>query len=376
MTLACLIGLGADAAALQRRLASLRVGPFAIEARPHSDGGFAGLQVNVNVPGGLSHAHRRRDDILALIADADLPDAARRLSAAVFTRLAEAEAKVHGTTAADVHFHEVGAVDSVVDIVGACTALCALGVDRVAVGPFPQGRGARGGAHGVMPIPAPATVELLTGFDVVQTDEPFELVTPTGAALLTTWARSLAADGPAVEGVMRASAVGIGHQKLSARPNLLRARLIESRPREAQRDECLVLECNLDDTVPELLGSLAERLMRDGALDVFTTPVHMKKQRPGCLLTVLCRPEDRDRLIDLVFAESTTFGIREYAARRTVLTRRHVAVNTPYGGVRVKVGAWKGRDITRAPEHDDCARLAAERGVPVRAVYEAALRAM
>lgn len=172
---------------------------------------------------------------------------------------------------------------------------------------------------------------------------------------------------------------GFGHRKLDSRPNMLRATVLShvpSPPDARPSGNCLVLECNLDDTVPELLGSLTRKLLSQGALDAFTTPVQMKKQRPGTLLTVLCDAGTRDLLVDTVFTESTTFGIREHTVHRTMLERRHVDVETPYGTVRIKVGTWKGNDITRAPEHDDCVKRAEEHGVPVRSVYEAALRAL
>jgi uncharacterized protein (DUF111 family) len=247
-----------------------------------------------------------------------------------------------------------------------------LAIDSVAVGPLPLGHGAVKAAHGMLPLPAPATVELLKGMRVLPVDEPFETVTPTGAALLSTWSQS---DAPSpTAGRLQRTGYGFGQHRYASRPNLLRALLLESAV-EPAGDECLVLECNLDDTVPELLGSLATRLLSVGALDAFLTPVQMKKQRPGTLLTVLCRPGQREALLDLIFRESTTFGIREHPVRRTILARRQEEVATPFGKVRVKIGEWQGRVITRAPEHDDCARLAQQAGVAVRAVYEAALTA-
>jgi len=416
MILACLIGLGADVDSLRRQLASLNIGTFGLDVENITANGLAAVRVEVSVPDSEHHPHRHLNDIRGLIDGSDLPPEVKTMSKAMFERLAEAEAAVHGTTPDEVHFHEVGAVDSIVDMVGTCIAIHELGVENVTAGPLPLGRGSTETAHGALPVPVPATVELLRGMAVTQTDEPFELVTPTAAALLSTWVTAGAPDqvgkrpGPEaplhlatsdgrggrrpLDGVetILASATACGHHTLHNRANILRARLSEwvpglpgpshsnppmegETPSSRSHDTCLVLECNLDDTVPELLGSLIARLLEHGALDVFTTAVQMKKQRPGSLLTVLCRPDDRDALVDIVFAETTTFGIREYVTHRTMLDRRHVTVGTPYGDVRIKIGTWKGRDITRAPEHGDCLQRASEHGVPVRTVYEAACAA-
>lgn len=308
-----------------------------------------------------------------MVQAAGLPASVQQASLAVFQRIAEAEAKIHGTTPDLIHFHEVGALDSIVDVVGGCLALHRLGVEQVVVGPLPLGHGLIQCAHGTYPSPAPATVELLKGAAVCEVDEPFETVTPTGAALLTSWRNAEAV--PAGARVVEV-AYSFGHRRLNGRPNVLRATLLESAaPLAAAPGECLVLECNLDDTTPELVGALTGRLLEAGSLDVYTTPIQMKKQRPGVLLGVLCEPAAREALLDLIFRGCTTFGVREYPVRRTVLARRHETVQTPYGPVRVKIGTWKGEDVTRAPEFEDCAQAAKAHGVSVRAVYEAALRA-
>lgn len=390
MILASLLGLGVDLKMLIERLSTLGIERFDIIPKTVSDAGLSGIRIVVDVPHGDHHPHRHLQDIRTLINGSRLSDRTKAMSIAVFEKLAEAEARVHGTTKDEVHFHEVGAMDSIIDVVGSCAALEMLNVDAVTVGPLPCGCGSFKTAHGVMPNPAPATVELLKGHPVVQTDEPFELVTPTGAALLMVWKESgvrylpceaLAKQGQ-VSGVkgqemaIMAQANGFGHRTFSGRPNLLRAILLEARNQDpGSRDDCLILESNIDDTNPELIGALAQKLMDQGALDAFTTAIQMKKQRPGVLLTVLCRPESRDTLVDLIFSESTTFGIREHLTHRTMLERRHVEVKTPYGTVRVKVGSWKGRDITRSPEHEDCVRCAKANNVPVREVYEAAAKA-
>lgn len=370
MILGALVGLGVDAGRLARELSSLPIEPFDIAVTPFQDAKIHGMQAAVRLHGHEHHHARNLRDIRKIITESKLPPKVKDLSLKVFDRLAAAEAKVHGTTTDEVHFHEVGALDSIIDIVGSCLGLNWLGVDEVAVGPFPAGRGTIECAHGTFPNPAPATVELLKGFPVVQTEETKELVTPTGAALLTTWrTRDRANDGSRIVN----TSYSFGHHTLAQRPNLLRATLLESD--EATAGTCLVLECNIDDTTPELLGSLTQQLMEAGALDAFTTAVQMKKQRPGTLLTVLCEPAKKENLLDLIFKESTTFGVREYATQRTMLERRSVEVNTRYGSIRIKIGRWKGQDVTFAPEMEDCIRRARENSAPVRAVYEAAAEA-
>jgi len=378
MVLGALIDLGADRDRLYAQLRALPVGAFELEAEPCCEQGLHGVRVTVTVGAGHhhGHTHEHRDlgAIRELITGSGLPDAVQQRSIAVFARLAEAEGRVHGQPPEKVTFHEVGAVDSIVDIVGACLALESLGIDEVAVGPLPLGHGSTQSQHGTIPIPAPATVALLEGSVVVQTDEPHELVTPTGAALLRTW-RTRERGG--VTGTIAGVGHGFGHRRLEARPNLLRACLFESAGQadQATPSACLMLECNIDDMVPELVGGLTDTLLAAGALDVFVTPVQMKKQRPGFLLSVPCRPADKQRLLDQIFRGSTTFGVRAYAVDRTVLARHHEVVQTAFGELRVKVGEWRGAPITRAPEYEDCVRLAEANNVSVRAVYEAAVQA-
>jgi len=372
MILGVLINLGANSKALREQLASLGTERFEIEEKPHSEHGLNGIQVTVRIPDAACRSCRHLRDIRKLVENSALSVPVKTMSIAVFERLAEAEAKVHGISPDNVHFHEVGSTDSIIDIVGSCAAMDMLKVHEVAVGPLPLGHGTAQSSHGMIPVPAPATVELLKGHPVEQTGQPFELVTPTGAALLSTWKTMVY---PAGSSVMVKTANAFGHRKLNDRPNLLRAFILETvAQHHPWTDECLVLQCNLDDTIPELLGSLAQRLIENGALDVFSAPVHMKKQRPGTLFTVLCRPTDKESFLDIIFSECTTFGIREHKMQRTILKRRHVVVQTPYGEVRVKIGSWKGKEITRSPEHDDCVRCAESHGVPVRMVYEASLR--
>lgn len=373
MILGALIDLGADPGALRAELRSLGIESFELDAQVTAADGLRGTRVTVTVPD-AHHPHRHLSDIRAIIEAGRLDPAVKKLSLHVFERLAAAEAAVHGTTPEAIHFHEVGAMDAIVDVTGACLALTQLRIDAIRLSPLPIGSGSVRCAHGVMPLPVPATAELLKGFAVSQTDEPFELVTPTGAALLTTWCSALPAPAGSAECILQRTGTGIGHRKLNGRPNILRASLLTPATSASPTESCTVLECNVDDMNPELLGSLGARALEAGAWDVFMTPVQMKKQRPGTLLTILCRPEDRDRFVDLVFAETTSFGIREHRVSRTVLERRHETVDTVYGPVRIKIGSRHGQDITRSPEHADCAKCAERHGIPVRTVYEAALR--
>lgn len=396
MILAALIDLGADRGALERALSGLGLGRVELACERAVSGGISGLRLHVRVDGenadqsntGASsgedihrgrggsgigeethyNAHRSLTEIESLIRAAPLPDVVRERACRVFRRLGEVEAGIHGIPLEQVHFHEIGAADSIADIVGGCLALEMLGIDGVAVGPLPQGCGVIRCEHGVFPNPAPATAELLRGFRILQTDLPVELVTPTAAALFAEWRNIEEVPAGAI---IEKIGYGLGHRDLGGRPNLLRAICYRVEASSAA-DECVVLETNIDDCSPEWLGYLQQKLLEAGALDVFVLPAQMKKQRPGVLLTVLCRPDTRDQMVDLIFREGVTFGIREQRLNRTILERRMETVETPFGAVRVKLGFWKGRQVACAPEYDDCARIAAEKGIPLRAVFDAA----
>lgn len=401
MILGALLDLGVDRAAIESQLLALGAGAIRLDAARECRHGLTGTRLAValggaapqDVPAGHGHshgdershshghvhahahghAHRSHADIRSMLLRSALPAPARDLALRVFRRLAEAEGRIHGVAADTVTFHEVGALDSIADIVGSCLALAQLDVTGVETGPFPLGRGEVRCAHGVYPLPAPAVVDLLRGAPCAEVDETLETVTPTGAALLVEWTASL----PAPKGPRRivAAGYGFGHHELRGRPNVLRVVRMEPEAAEPSAPgECVVLETQVDDSTGEWLGILVQKLMADGALDVYTTPVQMKKQRPGTLITVLCETVRREAMLDVLFRNCTTFGIREQTVRRTVLDRRWETVATEFGPVRVKVGSWKGEDVTRAPEMDDCIARAAECGVPPRRVYEAAQR--
>lgn len=371
MILGVLIGLGVPVDELNEELKSLKVDPFEIIVDDVVEQGMSGVRAKVELQENHHHDHhhgRHLSTILKLIDESALPDSVKSRSSEVFQRIGEAEAAIHNVDVEKIHFHEVGAMDSIVDIVGCCLSLNKLGVDGVSIRSLPQGHGTIECAHGTYPNPAPATLRLLEGFPVHDVDEPFELVTPTGAALISAWRTS---EAPSIGSRAIKTTYSFGHRKLNNRPNLLRATLYET-AEDQTVDECLVLDCNLDDTTPELVGCLFEQLLEAGALDVFTTPVFMKKQRQGILLTVLCIPAHREMMLDLIFRESTTFGIREHLSRRTVLERSFQNAATPYGEVRIKIGKRNGAVVTAAPEIEDCRALAQENDVAVRMVYEAA----
>jgi len=384
MILGTLIGLGVPAEKLQTDLRALLPNEnFTVTAQPVTEHGFSGIRAKVTIlePGRAhhhheghdehehAHPHRRLDDIAAIIAGGNLPEAVKTMALQVFRRLAEAEAKIHGTTPDQIHFHEVGAVDSIADIVGCCLGRHLLGVESVHCGPLPQGTGTTTCMHGIIPIPAPATVELLKGMEIIHTEEPFELVTPTGAALLAEWCGGIT-NAPERGRIVNA-AYGFGQRALQGRVNLLRAELLESAVAVGS-DECLVLECNIDDCNPEILAAAFGKLLNAGALDVFAQPLLMKKQRLGQLLSVICENATAAALEEIIFRETTTFGIRRYRCERTRLDRRTCEVQVAGCPVRIKIGSRDGRDLTASPEYEDCVRAAETSGLPLKEVYRLA----
>jgi uncharacterized protein (TIGR00299 family) protein len=403
MILAALVDLGADLAAVAETIRSFFPEQLHFHAEAASGAGLNGTRVSVHAEhhrhhdaaewpdahahhhehghhehGHHSHHHghhhRGLTEITSLLETSPLSEATRKRALGVFHALAEAEAKIHGKTPDTVHFHEVGAWDSVADITGACLALEQLGVCGVSCGPLPAGAGTIRCAHGEMPNPAPATQELLAGMCVVQTEEPFELVTPTGAALLRTWTRTLERVPQAA--IVLKSAFGFGARHLNGRPNVLRATLLAEPPDGAScaqaTEDLLVMETNIDDCNPEWVASLADDLLAHGALDAWQTTAVMKKGRAGSVLSVLASAATAPALRALIFRATTTFGIRFYSVRRETLERRMETVQTPYGEVPVKLGFLNGERITVSPEHDACAGCARAHGVSVRQVSDAA----
>lgn len=385
MILGALTAVGAPLDAARKAVAALKSGDITICADTAVEQGISGIRIRVEVPephepashrSAHSHAHGHRSfaEIRGMISGAGIGDSVKSMSLAVFQRLADAEGRIHGIPPDRVTFHEVGAADSIADIVGSCALLDALNVDRVECAPLPLGHGEVHCAHGVYPLPAPAVVELLKGFPVHRVDETCELVTPTGAALLVEWCAHGVAPAPAPTARrMVAAGYGLGRHALHGRANVLRASLHEAAiPAASESDRVCVLECEMDDCTGEWAGELASHLMSAGALDAYVTPVQMKKQRPGFLLTVLARPEDAARLGDIIFERGTTFGVREYECSRRILAREIIQVTTSYGPVRVKMGVRGGLRIIASPEMEDCVALAAKHAVSPREVYLAA----
>lgn len=367
MIVAALIGAGADADALREGLASLGIGGYDISIAPVNRQGFAATRFHVELETPGKQPYRHLKQIVGIINNSTLPLPAKEKAIRIFERLAKAEAKVHGTDVEKVHFHEVGAVDAIVDVVGAVLALQQLGVERIICSPIPTGSGTITCDHGTIPIPAPATAELLIGVPLAACDDVGELITPTAAAVLTTLAHEF---GPMPAMTVTSIGYGAGSRDTEKRANVLRV-LIGRLEAEGEADEIAVLEANLDDASPELVGHCMDRLLSEGALDAYTVPIHMKKSRTGLVLTVFCRPEQTPVMEQLIFAETTTFGIRRHSVTRAKLRRRHETVSTPFGSVRMKVGQ-RGGVVTASPEFEDCKAAALRHGVPLREVIAAA----
>lgn len=369
MILAALLDAGAPLRALEEALAPLADPPVRLSVARVGTHGFKAARLTVSVPPSPAPPHRHLADIEDLLQALPLADRPRQRARAVFRRLAEAEARVHGIDVQEVHFHEVGALDAIADIVGTAVALETLGIDRVFASPLPLGSGTVRCEHGLLPVPAPATAELLRNVPVVGTDEPGELTTPTGAALLTTLAEGF---GPLPAMTLCAVGAGTGHRETATRPNLLRV-FVGERSGECDIDYVVVLETQVDDSSPEVIGWVLDRLLAAGALDAFATPVVMKKSRPATLITVLAEPPAADSLEQVLFAELPTLGVRRSEARRTRLRRRFEAVSLPGGTVRIKIGEIAGRVVTACPEFDDCRQLAERTGRPLREIQQLAL---
>jgi hypothetical protein len=375
MVLGALIDLGVPIEGLRAALAPLLPADCDVTISRVTRSGIGALQFEVHegphAQGGGHHHHRGLADILGMIAKAGLPDRVAQRSSLLFERLGRVEADIHQVPLERVHFHEVGALDSIIDIVGSVWAIESLGVDRIVVSPLNTGSGTVATAHGQLPIPAPATARLLEGAPAYSNGVQGELVTPTGALLVTGHA---AAFGPLPPMTIRRTGYGAGQRQLPGQPNVLRAVLGEASP-ASDHERVLVLECNIDDMNPQFYGSLAERLQASGALDVYLSPVQMKKNRPGTLVTVLAPIGQREAMLDLLFRESTTIGVRYHEADRECLAREWVTVQTRFGPIRIKLARRGTVVMNAAPEYEDCAARAAERKVTVRQVHAAAVQA-
>lgn len=368
MLLGALVDCGLPLDILTGELAKLGVEGFSLTREQVVDAGIAGTHVDVATE--HQHEHRHLSHIRDIIMTSELSERVKDDAVRVFTRLAEAEAKVHGTTPEKIHFHEVGALDAIVDVVGACIGFEYFGIDTIVSSPLHLGIGTVTCAHGLMPVPVPAVVELTKGLPVVRTDIEGEMTTPTGAAIVTTLASSYGVlDGFTPE----TTGYGAGTRRRKGMPNMVRLTIGRVADDSAETDTVVSIEANIDDMNPELYGYVSDRLFETGALDVYMTPIFMKKGRPGTLLCVIAPPDRVEALSVVVFAETTTIGIRYHDMRRRKLRRDAGTVSTEYGTIRVKVAYNEhGQRIT--PEYDDCVRIARERNVPLQDIYTAALK--
>jgi len=369
MIVASLLDAGAPKDALLERLESLGLCGYTISIDKTVKQGFSATRFNVELDENLKQPHRNLQDVVEILSAGSLPEPVRTRACAVFRRLAEAEAAVHGTTTDKIHFHEVGAVDAILDIVAAVSCLELLGIGRVFCSPVVTGMGTVYCAHGLLPVPAPATAELIKGVPLRECRETGELLTPTGAAVLTTVAEYF---GPLPAMRIESIGCGAGVRDGNEVPNVLRVFVGEGQSEgEGETDTVTVLETTIDDSSPEMIGHCVERLLGEGVLEAYTMPIHMKKSRTGLLLTVLCEQSKIGAVERIIFAETTTFGIRRHSVERTKLRRRIEEVQTPFGPVRMKVGERPGI-ITVSPEYEDCRQVANQRGVPLQEVMSAA----
>lgn len=380
MILGALLDLGVPIEALRDALGSLAVEGCTVSADRIVKAGITATKFRVHehalaagaAPSGASaHPHHHLTDIRAAIGRSSLSAAGKARADRMFTRLADVEAAIHGTSLERVHLHEVGAVDSIIDIVGCVFALEHLGVERVVVSPMNVGGGMVRSAHGVFPVPAPATLRLLGDAPIYSSGVQMETLTPTGALVLTEFA---SAYGPMPAMRVDRIGYGAGDRDLPETPNLVRA-VLGRADDQASAMRVAVMACEIDDMNPQIFGALMDRLHAAGALEVYYQPVQMKKNRPGTQMTIVSRPDDRRKLADLVFTETTTLGVRYQEMARECLDREMARVSTPWGEVRVKVGRHDGRVLNAQPEFDDVARLAAEHGVPIKDVHAQAMKA-
>jgi len=369
MTLGALLDLGVPRDWLKKHLTRLPLEGFYLVTESVVRNGITACNLSVRVTDDTKS--RSHADIRSKLESGPLPERVRQRSLSVFQRIAEAEAKIHGCPVDDVHFHEVGAMDSIVDIVGTALGLEYLGIDRVVASALPLGSGFVKCQHGRLPIPAPATVEILKGLPVYGSSIGVELVTPTGAAIVAALADAVG-EMPSMR--IEKVGYGAGQRVLEDRPNLLRIMVGKEETRQQENDAVALLETTVDDMNPEWIGYLMEVLFEDGALDVYWTPVYMKKNRPGTLIQVLCPLPLKEQLMDQLLSETTSIGVRHSLVQRKCLKREPVNINTPFGSVRAK-RVFEGDGTARiVPEFEVCRKIARQKGIPLRKVYEAILR--
>jgi pyridinium-3,5-bisthiocarboxylic acid mononucleotide nickel chelatase len=388
MMVGALADLGINPSAFEWELSKLELGDCHLHFERQKRGGIAGVKFGIHPgathaetgPGSCppeslyTHSHgpsRRLSEIRELLQSSELSDFVKQHATAIFCRIGEAESKIHGLTIEEVQFHEVGALDSIVDIVLTCVGLEALQATRVYFSELVDGQGTFRCAHGEYPLPAPATLEILRNIPIRQVKVPFELITPTGAAIVAEFHDAV---GTLPE--MRPTRIGygLGARELFDRPNILRAVLGDAEKSQSS-DRIVELHANIDDLSPEILGAVQARLLKVGALDVFFTPIQMKKNRPGTLLSVLCRPSHRQKIQEILFTETSTFGIRYREIDRVMLDRELVQVQTVFGPIQIKIGKQDGKVFQVSPEFESCNAAAEQSQQPLKRIYELAIEA-
>ena len=367
MILGAMVAAGVDPSFLRQQLSLLPVDGFSVEFETVNRSGLSATHAHVETA--HEHKHRHLADIKEIIERSGLSEPVKQRSVRIFERLAEAEARVHNEPVDRVHFHEVGALDAIVDVAGAAICFDALKIHRFVCSPLHVGSGMVQMAHGRFPVPPPAVAELLNGVPFYATDVKGELLTPTGAAIITTVCSEY---GPIPQMTTEATGYGAGTREYEDFPNVLRVFIGETDSKPATDERLWMIETNLDDASPQIIGHVMDRLLESGALDCFLTPVQMKKNRPGVLLSALCGREEKEALMKLLFMETTTLGVRSYEVTRRALRRSVVRVETQYGPIDVKVAHLDGRVVNEMAEFEQCRQAAVKANVPLKVVEEAA----
>jgi pyridinium-3,5-bisthiocarboxylic acid mononucleotide nickel chelatase len=371
MILGALVAAGVNRQELKDQLSLLGVQGYAIDFETVNRSGISATYARVQTAHD-EHTHRHLSDILKIIYDSRLSESVKHRAAKIFRRLAEAEARVHNEPVEHVHFHEVGALDAIVDVVGAAICFELIGIEHFVSSPLNVGSGMVEMAHGRFPVPPPAVTELLNGAPFYSTEVKGELLTPTGAAIITTVCSEF---GALPELKLEQTGYGAGTREYEKFPNVLRVLIGETKDAEPDKAHLWMLETNVDDMSPQVFGHVMERAFELGALDCYFTPIQMKKNRPGVLLSILCSEDEREKLLDLLFSETTTLGVRSYQVERRALERHTVRVETQYGPIDVKVAQLNGHLVKEMPEYEQCRQAARNANVPLRIVEEAARNA-
>ncbi len=365
MNLGAMIDLGIDKLFLADELKKLKLDGWELIAEKDQRHGIMGTKVTVKQTV-HEHLHRNLSDIEKIVSESSLPEAVKNLSMEIFMKVAKAEAVVHGIPVSEVHFHEVGAIDSIIDIAGAAICFNELKVEKVYVSAVELGSGIVNCDHGKLPVPAPATAEIIKGIPVRTGGVDFEATTPTGAAIIAVLGNDF---GPVSNIKIEKTAYGVGHKDHPGVPNLLRVSLGEIMEAPGPGHEALLIESNIDDMNPEFYDYITERLFKAGASDVYCSQMIMKKGRPGIVLNVICESGLADTVKEIIFKESTTLGIRTFTFKKDTLTREFRKLKTNYGEVTIKHSFYEGKEVSAKPEYDECKRIAAENGIPVKEVY-------